>query len=237
MYVPFGALLTHFPDDPVIDQPLALLLGETREKAVLLGLEHQGFSVSGYLFSGDVSEQDDSQQIDDYGFDAHYAYDDEAGFDVLAGASYISNIVESDGLEEFVEEVEDCVPGFDVYVHLGFSGFFIDGEYMAATDDFQPTEISSGVEGTEGAQPAVWNVEVGYVFDWGRPLEVAFKYAGSDETDQLGFPEERYGICLNQEVFEPVIVSLAYLNDSYDDADVDGRDTRDVIYGQITVEF
>ncbi|MBW1768302.1 MAG: LbtU family siderophore porin, partial [Deltaproteobacteria bacterium] len=30
LYVPFGALLTHFPDDPIIDQPLTLVLGETR---------------------------------------------------------------------------------------------------------------------------------------------------------------------------------------------------------------
>jgi hypothetical protein len=213
------------------------LLGETREKAALLGLEHQGFAVSGYVFSGDVSKHGDSRQIESYGFDAHYACDNEAGFDVLAGASYISNITESDGLEEFLDEVEDYVPGVDVYLHLGFSGFFIDGEYMAATDDFQPAEISTGAGGTQGAQPEVWNVEVGYIFDWGRNLEIAFKYAGSDEADQVGFPEERYGICLNQEIFEPVIVSLAYLNDNYHNTDVDGRDSRDVVYGQISVEF
>jgi hypothetical protein len=235
MYVPLGGLLTHFPDDPLVDQPLTLLLGEMREKAVLLGVEHQGFSVSGYLFSGDVGEEGDSQQIDNYGFDAHYAYDDAEGFDVLAGASYVSNITESDGLEGFVDEIEDSIPGVDVY--LGISDFFIDGEYMAATDNFQPGEISTGAGGTDGAQPAVWNIEAGYMFNWGRNLEVVFKYAGSDEADQLGFPDERYGICLNVEVFEPVIVSLAYLNDSYDDVDVDGRDSRDVVFGQISVEF
>lgn len=31
MYVPFGAQLTHFPDDPLIDQPLTLAFGETNE--------------------------------------------------------------------------------------------------------------------------------------------------------------------------------------------------------------
>ena len=32
LYVPFGALLNHFPDSPLVDQPMTLTLGETREE-------------------------------------------------------------------------------------------------------------------------------------------------------------------------------------------------------------
>ena len=63
------------------------------------------------------------------------------------------------------------------------------------------------------------------------------KYAGSDESEGVGFPEDRYGLCLNQEIFEGVIASLAYLNDDFDSDDVDGRDDRDVVYGQVAIEF
>lgn len=235
MYVPFGALLTHFPDDPLIDQPLTLVLGETSEKAALLGVEHQGFSVSGYLFDGDVDEVGEDNHIESYGFDANYSFDDEEGFDLLVGVSYLSNIADSDGLSEEIDEVEDYVGGFDAYLHVGYADFFVDVEYMTATDDFDPTELATG-DG-DGAEPAVWNVEVGYNWDWGRNLEIALKYAGSDESEHLGFPEDRYGICLNQEIFESVIVSLAYLNDDFEDDDIDGRDDRDVVYSQIAIEF
>jgi hypothetical protein len=235
MYVPFGALLTHFPDDPLIDQPLTLVLGETSEKAALLGVEHQGFSVSGYLFNGDVDEVGEDNHIESYGFDANYSFDDEEGFDLLVGVSYLSNIADSDGLSEEIDEVEDYVSGFDAYLHVGYADFFVDVEHMTATDDFDPTELAAG-DG-DGAEPAVWNVEVGYNWDWGRNLEIALKYAGSDESEHLGFPEDRYGICLNQELFESVIVSLAYLSDDFEDDDIDGRDDRDVVYSQIAVEF
>jgi hypothetical protein len=236
LYVPFGALLTHFPDDPLVDQPLTLLLGETREKAVLLGLEHDGFSLAGYLFNGDVDEVGEENKIDSYGFDVNYSFEDEAGFDILVGASYISNIADSDGLED-VGTVQDYIDGFDAYLHIGYASFFLDAEYMTALDEFNPAEISTGAGGADGAQPAVWNVEFGHNFDWGKGLEVALKYAGSDESDALGFPEERYGICFNKVIFDSVTASLAYLHDEYEDTDVLRRDERDVVLGQIAIEF
>ncbi len=236
LYVPFGALLTHFPDDPLIDQPVTLLLGETREKAALLGLEYRDFSLAGYVFNGDVDEAGEENKIESYGFDANYSFEDESGFDMLVGASYISNIADSDGLED-VGTVQDYVDGFDAYLHMGYTGFFLDAEYMTALDEFATAEVSTGAGGADGAQPAVWNIEAGYNFDWGRGLEVALKCASSDESDAVGFPEKRYGICFNQGIFDTVTASLAYLHDEYEDSDVDGRDERDVVFGQIAVEF
>jgi hypothetical protein len=239
MYVPFGALLTHFPDDPVIDAPLTLLLGETREKAALLGMEYQGVSLSAYAFNGDMDEAEQDNDVEAYGFDANYSFDDEAGFDLLIGTSYISNIADSDGLTETLEgndleEIADNINGFDAYVHVGVAGFFVDAEYMTALDRFEPSEVAAD---TKGAEPEVWNVEVGYNLDWGKNLEIALKYAGSAESEALGYPEKRYGICLNQEVFEGVIVSVASLYDDYEKRDVDGRDDRRTVYGQLAVEF
>jgi hypothetical protein len=237
MYVPFGALLTHFPDDPLMDVPLTLLLGETREKAVLLGVEHQGFSLSGYLFNGDMDETGQENQVKGYGLDANYSFGDEGVWDILIGASYISNIADSDGLQEALAAVGNIVEyigGFDAYLHVGYAGFFFDAEYMAATDNFKPTELATN---GQGAQPAVWNLELGYNLNWGRNLEIALKYAGSDESGALGFPKERYGIVLNQDILEGTVVSLAYLNDDYEANDSDGRDGRDVVYGQIAMEF
>jgi hypothetical protein len=267
MYIPFGALLTHFPDDPLIDQPLTLVLGETSEKAVLLGVEHEGLAVSGYLFNGDVDEYGEDNHIESYGFDANYSFDDEEGFDLLVGVSYLSNLGDSDGFTDAIDGAQDAlateiaeseglteddidlglkdyVAGFDAYAHVGYAGFFLDVEYMTALDELElggqyasedeVIEVSTNTK----LEPEVWNVEFGYNWDWGKNLEIALKYATSDEAGALlGFPEDRYGIALNQEIFEGVIVSLAYLNDDFEDDDIDGRDDRDVVYSQVAIEF
>ena len=237
LYVPFGALLTHFPDDPIIDQPLTLVLGETREKAGLVGLEYQNFSISGYAFNGDLDEIEGENHIESFGLDAHYDFADDRGFEIMVGASYISNIADSDGLTDAlgIAAIRDQIGGFDAYLHIGYANFFFDAEYMTATEDFEPAELAtwSGA----GAQPAVWNLEAGYNWDWGRNLEIAFKDAGADEAENLGFPEDRYGIAFNQTIFEGVIASLAFLHDKFDENDINGSDDRNVVFGQIAVEF
>jgi hypothetical protein len=80
----------------------------------------------------------------------------------------------------------------------------------------------------------VWNLEAGYMLDWGKDkeLEIVLKYAASDEAEALDLPEDRYGLCLNQELWKGVVGSIAYLHDEYED-----DDERDVVYGQIAVEF
>ncbi len=260
MYVPFGALLTHFPDDPLTDIPLTLLLGETSQKAVLVGFEKAGFSASAYVFNGDL-EKGEEDHIDDYGFDIHYegrfvpgghityargekyAHEAEGGFDYLVGFSYISNIGESDGLSEAIEdnlggnEIHESVPGIDAYFHVEYMGVFLDAEYMAAIRTFEENELSYR---GKGATPKVWNFEAGFNYNWWRNLEVVFKYAGSDKAPEL--PETRFGICFNQELYDNVIASLGYIHDEYEDYDPAGDpdevlDKKDMIFWQLAVEF
>ncbi|MDY6952169.1 MAG: LbtU family siderophore porin, partial [Thermodesulfobacteriota bacterium] len=239
MVVPFGALLTHFPDDPLMDVPVTLVMGETIEKAVLVGVECPlGFSATGYVFNGDVDEVEQENQIESYGLDVRYATEDFNGVELLVGASYISNLAESDGLEEHLEEalehhgvegIDEYVAGFDAYLHAGFEGFFVDVEYMTALDEFEHHELAAN---GEGAEPAVWNLEAGYNLDWGKNLEIVLKYAGSDEAGALEIPEDRYGLCLNQEIWEGLVGSVAYLHDEFE-----SDDEREVLYAQIAVEF
>ncbi|MCK4425145.1 MAG: LbtU family siderophore porin [Deltaproteobacteria bacterium] len=239
MYVPFGALLEHFPDDPLIDAPLTLLLGETREKALLIGAEYEGFTISTYAFNGDVEEAGGGDNvIESYGFDANYAFEDEdRGLDLLVGGSYISNLFDSDGLEGALDdlevEIDDYVGGAAAYFHAGYLGFFFDAEYMAATD----TAKLYNHEEIETNNIEVWNLEIGYNYNWWRNLEIALKYAGSNDCDHFGFPRDRYGINFNQEIFDSTILSVGYMYDEYDTNDIDERNTRDLVFGQIAVEF
>ena len=236
MYVPFGARLTHFPDDMGIDSPLTLLLGETLEKAVLIGAEYAGFTVSAYTFNGDVEEAGGGDNvIETYGFDANYAFEDEdLGLDLLVGGSYISNIADSDWAEEVLDhydlEIDDYAEGADAYLHVGYQGFFVEAEYMAAVDHVN-------VEGEDLGKPTVWNIEAGYNYNWWRNLEIALQYAGSDDCGSLRLPRDRYGINFNQEVFDNTVLSVGYMYDEYATDDDLDRNTRDLIFGQLAIEF
>ncbi|RPI50965.1 MAG: LbtU family siderophore porin, partial [Deltaproteobacteria bacterium] len=237
MFVPFGALLTHFPDDMGIDSPLTLLLGETNEKALLIGAEYAGITFSGYVFNGDVEEMGGGEDnvIESYGFDASYAFENETqGMDMLVGASYISNIADSDWIEEMLHhhgaEIVDYAGAAAAYLHYGFQGLFFDAEYMAATDHVDTIT-------TDHDKPAVWNFEAGYNYNWWRNLEIALNYAGSDDCGFLGLPRDRYGINFNQEIFDNTILSVGYLYDEYEGNDGLDRNTRDLLFSQLAVEF
>lgn len=238
MYVPFGALLTHFPDKPLNDGPLTLMLGETNEKALLIGAEMEGFTVSAYVYNGDVEEKGGgSNYIENYGFDANYAFEDTTqDLDLLIGASYISNITDSGNSMEHVldGDIKQYAGGADVYLHVGYQGMFLDGEYMAAVDSFKT--CPGGICGNS-YKPAVWNIEAGYNYNWWRNLEIAVKYAGSDDGGAFELPKRRYGINLNQEIFDDTIFSLGYMYDYMHADDHAGRDSRDLLFSQIAVEF
>ena len=260
MYVPFGALLTHFPDDPFTDIPLTLLLGETNEKAILVGFEKWGLSASAYVFNGEF-EKGEEDHIKDYGFDLHYKgrfvpgghvtygrgekyiHEAESGFDYLIGFSFISNIAESDGLTEMIEDnlgsdkIHKSIPGIDGYFHIEYKGIFFDAEYMGALETFSKKELSYRLH---GAKPKVWNFETGFNYNWWRNLEVAFKYAGSDDAPE--FPKYRFGICFNQEIYDSVIASLGYIHDEYSNysPDVDPDEVlnkKDFFFWQLAAEF
>ncbi|MCK5244701.1 MAG: LbtU family siderophore porin [Desulfobacterales bacterium] len=230
MYVPFGAILTSFPDDPLVHAPLTQLMGETNEKALLLGWELGGFTLSAYCYNGDMDKEGKNNKIDSYGFDANFAME---LLDLLVGASYISNIADSDGLSEKVSDLwglKDYVGGYDVYGHIELGIFFIDAEYMAALDKF---EVFDEDDYEEAKKASVWNVEAGF----GDKTQIVAKYAGSDKAADLGYPKTRYGLCLNQQIHEGVVASVAYLYDDYYTDDADDRKDSNLFCAQMAVEF
>lgn len=235
MYVPYGALLTHFADNPLVDGPVTLSFGEINEKAVLVGYEQSGISASGYVFNGEVDEGSDDQ-IGSFGLDVNYTVPEDKPYELFTGVSYINNIAEggiSEGLAGAQDSVRDYVDGFAAYIHVGSHNLFFDAEYMTALDEFNPVDMTSGAS----PKPSVWNFEAGYNYDWGKDLEIAFKYAGSDEAGDFGFPERRFGIGFNQEIYENIVGSIGFFRDEFHSDDVDNRDKRNIVFGQVAVEF
>ena len=239
-YVPYGAVLTHFPDDPLMDVPVTLAFGELNERALLAGFEKWGLSLSAYVFNGSVEKKfDDADAIDSFGFDANYTYESEPNeLAIQVGASYLSNLADTNGISGVVPgTLERLVDGWAAYLSSSWGKFFLDAEYMGALDEFRVAELAdeNGME----AEPSVWNIEFGLNHDWWRNLEVAFKIAGSDEAENLSIPETRFGVVLNQEIFDNTIWSAGYLNDDFekDIFDNSTEDQRSTLFTQIAIEL
>ena len=239
-YVPYGAVLTHFPDDPLMDVPVTLAFGELNERALLAGFEKWGLSLSAYVFNGSVEKKfDDADAIDSFGFDANYTYESEPNeLAIQVGASYLSNLADTNGISGVVPgTLERLVDGWAAYLSSSWGKFFLDAEYMGALDEFRSGELAD--KNNMEAEPSVWNIEFGLNHDWWRNLEVAFKIAGSDEAENLSIPETRFGVVLNQEIFENTILSAGYLNDDFktDIFDNNTEDQRSTLFTQIAIEL
>ena len=68
---------------------------------------------------------------------------------------------------------------------------------------------------------------------------MAFKIAGSDEAENLSIPGTRFGVVLNQEIFDNTIWSAGYLNDDFekDIFDNSTEDQRSTLFTQIAIEL
>ncbi len=225
MYVPFGRYESHF-----ISDPLTLEIGETNESALRVGYANDWVEICLAAFNGDVDKAGDDDRIDDYV--AAVVVSPQLGFEdfgLTAGLSYISNIGDSDGLEgETPGQLEDNVPGLGGFVSVAFQDrFFMEGEFVTATDHFQAGELS--FDNGEQAEPETWNLEAAFLAT--DDLEVALRYEGSSDLGDF-LPEKRYGAALAYALFENTTLAVEYLRGSFEN-----NDEADVLTTQLGIEF
>ncbi|MFO7971556.1 MAG: LbtU family siderophore porin, partial [Desulfobacterales bacterium] len=136
-YVPFGNFESHF-----ISDPLTLELGETRESALTAGYVNEWMNVSVSAFNGDIDEIGEDNHIETYVAAASFSVPDEviSNFGIRAGVSYISNIADSDSLQDEIDAgvgIRDYVDGFNAFLSISYMDkLFFDFEYLGALDEF-----------------------------------------------------------------------------------------------------
>ena len=236
-YLPFGTFETNLVSDP-----LTLEIGETRESAVLLGIENDGFGAAVYVFNGD-NKKDGDDRIDNFGAVAGYGQEGEdSGFAVNVG--YINDIGDSDSLQAAIadpsnlgsNDVADHVAGWSVDALFSSGPFVVIAEYVAAMDEFQVGELPFA---GRGAEPSAFNVEAGYNFMLGgKDATVAIAYQGTDEAFALDLPETRVLAAVSVEVMANTTVSLEWAHDEdYDPADGGTGESANTATAQLAVEF
>jgi len=237
-YVPFGTYETNLVSDP-----LTLEIGETRETAILAGVESGGLSGGVYIFNGDLEENGDSA-IDAFGAFAAYAQESEsAAFTVNIG--YVSDIGDSNGLQETVQEnidavmidYSDQVSGVTIDAMLSTGPFTFIVEFTSATDSFHVDELA--FKG-DGAEPSAFNVEAGYSFMLaGRDATIALAYQETGEAVALGLPQQRVAAAISVGVMDNTTLSFEWAHDDdYSTSDGGtGESGGDTVTAQLAVEF
>lgn len=231
LYVPFGSF-----ESNMISDPLTLEIGETRETALEVGYEMNGFHCSAYLFNGDVDEDGKDNDVDNFGMNAGYTMENDA-MNLDFGIGYINNIVDSDGLNDILDSAEDdisldeYVGGIALHAVLNYGPVTVIGEYVGATDDPRWNNHDLGVS-AEGDKPSAWNAEVGYTFEMaGKETVVGVAYQGTDNMENE-LPETRMSGVVAVGILENTTLALEYLHDDYEN-----DDEADVVTAQLAIEF
>jgi hypothetical protein len=223
MYVPFGNFESH-----MISDPITLVLGETREEAIQIGLEMgNGFYGSTYLFNGRIQKEKDnfsstqSSLLDNFGLNFGYAMA-RNDFTLDVGAGYINNIASSNSLQDSIfgneacdgkDCIKDYVGGLSVHTLSSFGDVDLIGEYITALDKFDSHEITYVSD--KKLTPSAWNVEVAYnyVF-WGKDSSIALGYQGSNDfyldPSHPDFYNKAWLLGLNMEIFKNTTVSFEW---------------------------
>lgn len=233
MYVPFG----NFESNMVSD-PLTLELAETRESAIRVGADLNGFYGSVYLFNGDIDEADEDSHLDNFGANAGYALQtDDFALDI--GLGYVNNMLDSDGWGDDIEDtmkkknfaLDEYVAGLASHAIVSSGPIMFVAEYVTALDDpeFIP---AAGGDGFRKEKVSAWNTELGYFFDLaGKPANAGISFQGSNNAGDF-LPETRLMATVGVEIFEATNLALEYFHDEYEH-----NDEADVITSQLSVEF
>lgn len=221
MYLPFGTFNSHFVSDPLV-----LELGETRESAFLVRYTHATCAVQAAVFNGDMDDDEDTM-------DNAVVSATLMPFDgVEIGACWMSDIGESDGLQELLEERMDTVPGLaqenvpaaGAFLSLSARKLVLDAECIAATEAF-----GAGVLDEEALRPVAWNAELAY--HSGEQWEAAIKAEGT--CDLPGFPETQFGVSASMAIADSTTLAVEYLHGDYTGETAD----RNVATCQLALEF
>ena len=229
MYVPFGNFNSHF-----ISDPLTLELGETRESAVTAGVHNDYFEISATAFNGDIEKTGDDDMIQTYIINTLFSLPEDRvpNLSLSAGVAYLSNIADSDTLQDQdgvnMASIAEHIDGVSSFISLSiFERFFLEGEFVGALKSFEAGELD--FDGGRKMAPKTWNIEAAVAIIEG--LEIATKYEGSDDCGAL-FPEAQFGGVVSAELFEHTFLGVEYLYGKFKN-----DDERQLLTLQLALEF
>jgi len=235
MYVPFGRF-----DSFMVSDPQTLAMGETVETVLMLEGAGSGLYGSVYLFSGDSDRASTVANGDDNEFSGGFSlgYAQDGVFDV--GVSYISNIADSDTLQELavggtnVGEVDTRVAGASAYLSATLGPVTLLGEHVGALKHFTNGDLDGSVTNEE--RPSASNIELG--IELGGGVTLAAGYQKTREALFIGLPETVTAATVAYEVMEGATLAAEYARQKdYAVNDGGSGEEATTVTVQLAVEF
>ena len=218
-YLPFGAYGT-----ALVNDPLALDIGEARETTFIVNYENDAVNGAFYIFNGDQDE-DGKDTLVNYG--ARLAVSNDT---FSMGLDYLSNLADSDGLQEKdfgYAAGAGVVDGVSVYGSINIGAMTVLAEHLSALDDF-------GVDGN-GSEPSASQFEVAV---GAGNFTYAISYQQTDESVFIGLPEERLSVGFSTEIFGGISLGAQLQQDEdYSVANGGSGDTTNAAVIQLAAEF
>jgi len=206
LYLPFGKFESAFVSDPFTAD-----LGETRNTAVVVGLESELLTADAGVFGGDRDEEGARSGVESLAVTLEL----NIGEGGSVGTTYLSDLAESDAdLVTDSARYETSVPAFGIFVEWEAGPFTLTGEYLTALRGFGEGVVEASKDLT-GVRPSAWSGEISYA---GKRWVGAVRLEGA--RDYLDDPT-RFGAALSFGLVENVLVGVEYLRTEVDDESVD----------------
>jgi len=233
MYVPFGRF-----DTFMISDSQTRVMAETVETVLMLAVENTSGYGSIYLFNGDSNESSVVAAGDDDTISGGLTLGRTDGERYDLGVDYITNIADSDTLQLLgsgtVGEVASSVPGVSVHLKLRSGNTTFLAEQVMALESFSNGDLGGTV--TNGEQPVVSNIELGFVRNGGSVLALAYQM--TEQAQFIGLPETVTSIAMRKEVMRGASMALEYAQlEDYGVSKGGTGKTANVITLQVAMEF
>ncbi len=223
LYLPFGAF-----NGLLVSDPLTLELGETRETAVALSGEWNGFTAWAGAFAG---ERDDAEDVENAA--ATLGWTPVEG--LTLGVSALSDLGEGGGYVDDLNVVlanegsADKALGVSAFLLLERGAWSLAAEYLGAAEDLEWTDAEGE---TTAVQPQTWHVDAAYAFNdvW----SAAVRYEGSKEFKADEMPEHQGGAAVFCQLNAFAVLGAEYLYGTFEDEEADDRHLATL---QLALEF
>jgi hypothetical protein len=230
--IPFGQY-----SSPMITSPLTDGIFKTRAQEVLLGYANQdakGFYASLYAFNGDT-RTNRTNSINNVGANVGYVIKNN-NWNTEFGGGVISNVADSFGMQLTgapggfggfsttaivlngltlttipSEKIQHQVSGADVHATFATGPFSVITEYIQATKEFSPMDMTFN---GHGAEPKALDVEGNYSFHvMDKPAALSIGYGKSWDALALNVPETRYIAAFTTSLCKDTIEELEFRHD------------------------
>jgi hypothetical protein len=225
-YVAFGQYNSY-----MVSNPLTMNMARIKARALGLGFDepytYYGLDAQVFTFKGDSTTVPNASQINNIGANADYTWN-KGNWNAAIGGSYIANIADSLGMQETgattgfagfgsdvpasnTELLVHRVPAYDLHGNFGYAPFSIQGEYITASTNFSPENMTFN---GQGALPEASDIEAAYTFKiFNRPSNFALGYEQTRDALALLLPQHRYSAVFNTSIWRDTVESLEYRHD------------------------